>query len=243
MWHEVSSMRSQGRDEVESTHVIHIIAFTRACIKRQRRKSAESWSEAACWTLAGKGIGGTQNSQLGYHDCDGSGYIQLLLFLAAHDPASPGPVILSLPSMRPLPWRRSLRPPWPIASSVSTICAHILANTVRVEVPGCVDAQSAGIPPIRLGALVSNLLLRADLPYHGRDSKHAEAGDDGVDSPVGGRRVPATGGRPDVLRVPGRELEDQRSSFDGFYSRDFRTTALLPVSLCDAVGKEEIAPL
>lgn len=49
------------------------------------------------------------------------------------------------------------------------------------------------------------LLLGADLPYYAGDAEHGGAEDEGVPLPVRRLGVPATGGRPDVLGVAGRE--------------------------------------
>lgn len=63
------------------------------------------------------------------------------------------------------------------------------------------NIPSAGVPLSRLGPVRPGFPLGAELPGHGDDAGHDDAGDQGVGSPVAGLRVPTTGRGPDVLWV------------------------------------------
>lgn len=63
------------------------------------------------------------------------------------------------------------------------------------------DVLSAGEEAVLPRHNVAHLLLGADPPDNGNGAEHDGADDGGVQLPVRGLRVPATGRRPDVLRV------------------------------------------
>jgi hypothetical protein len=70
--------------------------------------------------------------------------------------------------------------------------------------------------PVWQRHLVSVFLLGAHGPDHGCDSDEDSAQDGRVGFPVGGLRIPATGGRPDVLGVPGQSEAASLSNWVSF---------------------------
>ena len=65
------------------------------------------------------------------------------------------------------------------------------------------DVQSAGEEAALLGHLVAELAVCGNGPGEPDDADKNEAHNSGVALPVARLRVPTTGGRPDVLGVPG----------------------------------------
>jgi hypothetical protein len=80
--------------------------------------------------------------------------------------------------------------------------------------------------PVWQRHLVSVFLLGTHGPDHSCDSDEDGAQDGCVGFPVGGLRIPATGGRPDVLGVPGQSEAASLSNWRLFLTGSF---LLLPL--------------
>lgn len=98
------------------------------------------------------------------------------------------------------------------------------------------DVQSAGEEAALLGHLVAEFTVCGNGPGEPDDADKNEAHNSGVALPVARLRVPTTGGRPDVLGVPGCGQRAGGRGIGGRRLRDLSSSAHCEVQVWRYLG-------